>query len=438
MLLNRLEHGYAAGIAKGSLTYDDVWRRVFWGEVTHGVLRPAREVHVPKVAFVPCQSFELLKLLPTVINKEDPYDHFACSPASSAATSLVGMCSRSFRAQGTVVYSRRMGQRTRAVAGKEVTVSSPDKLYFPKLGLTKSDVIDYFLAVSGPLLESLGRRPVLLQRFPNGVGGKSFFQKRIPDGAPAWLQTTTVETINGTTSRALVLADEAHLVWAVNLGAFTIHPWAYRVPLNGIDELRIDLDPVPGIGFEEVREAAFHTHDFFRSQGITSVVKTSGSKGLHVYVALAPGWDSMAVRGAAVTVARRLAALHPELLTDRWWKEERGQRVFVDFNQNAPHKTVFGAWSVRARVGAQVSTPVTWAALQNIDPESLTIETVPQRLASDGDPWAGIYDAPQQIDDLVAEFTSGLETVGDAPWPPVYPKQPFEPPRVSPSRAKPT
>ncbi len=334
-----------------------------------------------------------------------------------------------------------MTEQVREVAGREVTITSSDKPYFPKLDLTKGDVIDYFSEVSGPILNCMRGRPVLLQRFPNGVGGKSFFQKRIPDSAPEWLETTTVETVNGTPSRALVMADEAHLLWAINLGAFTLHPWPIRLPERHVDELRIDLDPVPGIGFEEVRAAARLVHDWFTSIGITCYLKTSGSKGLHVYVPLdgsadGPGWNSYDVRGAAVTVARTLAAKHPDTLTDAWWKEERGTRVFIDFNQNAPHKTVFGAWSIRARVGAQVSTPISWDELDTVQPDTLTALTVPAKIEADGDPWAEMYSDPQDISALVAEFQDGLETIGDAPWPPVYPKQPYEPPRVAPSRAK--
>ena len=337
-----------------------------------------------------------------------------------------------------------MGETIEA-AGRSVVVTSLDKPYFPKVGLTKGDVLKYFASLSddahgAPLLNALRDRPVLLQRYPSGVSGNNFFQKRIPDGAPEWLQTTTVQTVNGTPSRALVLADAAHVLWAVNLGAFTLHPWPFRMPNGFVDELRIDLDPVPGIGFEEVREAAMLTRDWFAERSIESVVKTSGSKGLHVYVALdaspgGPKWDSYDVRGAAVTVARSLAKEHPEKLTDKWWKEERGKRVFIDFNQNAPHKTVFGAWSVRARVGAQVSTPISWENLETVNPNELTVQTIEQYLQMHGDPWAGIYDNPQNITALVEEFREGLEVIGDAPWPPVYPKQPYEPPRVSPSRA---
>ncbi len=327
------------------------------------------------------------------------------------------------------------------IAGREVPVTSLDKPYFPKVGLTKGDVLNYFVAMETQILNCLHNRPVLLQRFPNGVGGNNFFQKRIPDNAPDWIETTTVETVNGTPSRALVIADAAHVVWAVNQGAFTLHLWPFRVPTEHVDELRIDLDPVPGITFPDVREAAKLTRAWLRERGIESYLKTSGSKGLHVYVPLdgsadGPAWNSYDVRGAAVTLARGLAAEFPTKLTDAWWKEERGTRVFIDFNQNAPHKTVFGAWSVRARVGAQVSTPISWDALDDIDPNALTVQTVPARIAEHGDPWADMYADHQDIGPLVHEFRDGLETIGDAPWPPVYPKQPFEPSRVAPSRAK--
>ena len=322
------------------------------------------------------------------------------------------------------------------VDGRVVRVTSPDKVYFPRLCLTKLDIIDYFLAVSPGILNALGSRPVLLQRFPSGVDGHNFFQKRIPDSAPDWLETTTVETPNGTASRALVLHDAAHLVWAVNLGAFVLHAWPNRMPSFDVDELRVDLDPTKGVGFDDVRRAAFDCRTLLAELGIEAWVKTSGSKGLHVYVPVGPGWDGFQVRGAAVALARRLAARHSKTMTDAWWKEERGARVFVDFNQNAPHKTVFGAWSVRPRVGAQVSTPVSWEDLETLEPDSLTVETVPRRFDTFGDPWLSMYDEPQDISDLVAEFESALSTIGDAPWPPVYPKQPFEPPRVAPSRAK--
>ena len=324
------------------------------------------------------------------------------------------------------------------VAGHAVRISSPDKPYFPKLGLTKRDLVEYYLAVGEPLMRWVRDRPVLLERYPEGVGGDSFFQKRIPKSAPDWLVTTTVQTINGTPSRALVIADLAHVVWAANQGVLGLHVWQYRVDRpQWSDELRIDLDPSPGQTFEHVREAALLVRLYLAEHGIRSYVKTTGSKGIHIYVRVVDGFDSFAVRGASVVIARDLAREHPHLITDEWWKESRDGKVFVDFNQNAPHKNVFGAWGVRARVGAQVSTPIAWDDLMTITPDELTVETVPDRLAELGDPWADMDDEPQDIAAFVDRFADDLAGgIPDAPWPPVYPKMPNEAPRVQPSRAR--
>ncbi|MEV0050837.1 non-homologous end-joining DNA ligase [Saccharopolyspora shandongensis] len=322
------------------------------------------------------------------------------------------------------------------VGGTEVSVSHPDKVFFSRRGETKLDLVRYYQAVAGPLLGTLQGRPLLLERYPDGAGGKSFFQKRVPKSAPPWLQTTVVATPNGTTSDALVAADLAHIVWAVNLGCLGFHVWPYHADTPEItDELRIDLDPSPGVRYPQVLEAAVATRELLAEDGIAAEVKTSGSRGLHIYASLEPRWDSYEVRAAAVALARELERRHPELITAKWWKEERGARVFVDFNQNAPHKTVFGAWCVRPRVGAQVSTPISWDELDSVDPDELTIATVPGRVAELGDPWADRR--PQSIEPLLErsrrDMAAGLL---DAPWPPVYPKQPNEPPRVAPSRAK--
>lgn len=327
---------------------------------------------------------------------------------------------------------------TVAVAGREVRVTHPDKVFFPRDGQTKLDLVEYYRAVGEPLLAAMGGRPTLLQRFPDGAGGKSFFQKRVPAGAPRWLRTTVVATPNGTTSNALVAADLAHVVWAANMGCLGFHPWPYlAADPDHADQLRIDLDPSPGVTFDQVREGAARVKALFDELDIDSYVKTTGSKGLHVYVALEPRWDSYQVRAAAVAAARELERRHPDLMTAAWWKEERGTRVFVDFNQNAPHKTVFGAWSVRPRVGAQVSTPFAWDELADIDPETLTMAEVARRYRDDGDPWAAMYTDDQSIEPLLemsaADMAAGLM---DAPWPPVYPKMPNEPPRVAPSRAR--
>jgi DNA ligase D len=323
-------------------------------------------------------------------------------------------------------------------AGHPVEISSPRKVMFPEPGITKLDLAHYYLGVEEPIMRTVRDRPTLLQRFPNGVAGSNFFQKRIPDSAPDWLQTTIVTTPNGTTSRAIVMADIAHVLWAANLGCLGFHPWPYRAQdPDNTDELRLDLDPSPGVTFPMVREAATEVRRFLTEHDIASFVKTTGNRGLHVYVRVEPGWDSFGTRQAAIAVARALAAARPDLLTDKWWKEERGSRVFLDFNQNAPHKTVFGAWCVRARPEAQVSTPFAWDEVGSIHPDALTVRSVPDRLANSGDPWADIDAAPQSIAALVERYERDLASgMPDAPWPPVYPKMPDEARRVNPSRAR--
>jgi DNA ligase D-like protein (predicted polymerase) len=247
-----------------------------------------------------------------------------------------------------------------------------------------------------------------------------------------------VSTPNGTTSNALVVADIAHVVWAVNIGCLGLHLWPYLAadPAHA-DELRIDLDPTTGIGFEEVRTVALLCRDVLEELGLRGYPKTTGNNGLHVYLRLQPRWDSVQVRAAAVAFARELERRFPDLITANWWKEERGSRVFVDFNQNAPHKTVFGAWFARPRTGGQVSTPLTWDEVKTVVSNDLTIRTVPDLVRRRGDPWADIAVAPQSIEPLLAlaerDKEAGLQ---DAPWPPQYPKMPDEPPRVAPSRAK--
>jgi DNA ligase D len=324
------------------------------------------------------------------------------------------------------------------IAGRELTVTSPDKVFFSERGETKLDLVRYYLSVSEPFLRAAGGRPTLMQRFPQGAEGSSFFQKRVPDKVPDWLQTTIVATPNGTTSRALVLADMAHVVWAVNLACLGFHLWPHRHDTPEVaDELRLDLDPQPGVGFEEARAAAGELRKLLDELGIVGYPKTTGNRGLHVYVPLEPRWDSYEVRSAAVAIARELERRRPELITAAWWKEERGRRIFVDYNQNAPHKTIFGAWSVRARPGAQVSTPVAWDELDSIHPDELTIASVPKRVEANGDPWDGLSGNAQSLEPVLElherDRAAGLM---DAPWPPVYPKQPGEPPRVAPSRAR--
>ncbi len=369
------------------------------------------------------------------------------------------------------------------VDGHEVRVTNPGKVFFSTRGETKLDLVEYYMSVAEPLLRAMGGRPVLLERYPDGAGGKSFFQKRVPKGAPEWLTTTVVSTPNGTLSNAMVATDLAHVVWAVNMGCLGFHVWPYRAdapdleaertggrerlgtarpwperPVSAanksgddtaatrpapaypgspaVDELRIDLDPQPGVGFDQVREAASEVKAAFDELQMTVYIKTSGRRGLHVYSRLAPRWDSYDVRAAAVALAREMARRRPDLITDAWWKEERGRRVFVDFNQNAPHKTVFGAWSARPRVGAQVSAPISWDELDDVQPEDLTIATVGARVAEVGDPWAAMDGVPASLEPLLEWHARDMDSgLMDAPWPPVYPKMPNEPPRVAPSRA---
>jgi DNA ligase D len=327
---------------------------------------------------------------------------------------------------------------TITVADRELVITNPDKVFFPAVAATKLQLIHYYLDVGDAVMRAMHNRPVLLQRFPNGSSGTSFFQKRMPDNAPEWLSTTIVSTPNGTTSNALVIDDLAHLVWAVNLGCLGFHSWPIRAadPAH-CDELRIDLDPGPGTNFAMAQEAAHEVHRLFNELGLRSYIKTTGNRGLHVYVRLLPTWDSVEVRSAAVAVARELARRRSDLITDAWWKEERGERIFIDFNQNAPHKTVFAPWSVRARDHAPVSCGFTWDELDRIVTDDLTIRTVPQRLAQMGDPWADMDDHPQSLEPLL-DMVRRDQAVGlmDAPWPPVYPKMAGEPPRVAPSRAK--
>ncbi|MGD0376160.1 MAG: non-homologous end-joining DNA ligase [Streptosporangiaceae bacterium] len=322
--------------------------------------------------------------------------------------------------------------------GRDGLISHPEKVYFAERGETKGDLAEHYVRVAQPLLRAMGGRPVLLQRFPEGAGGPSFFQKRVPKNVPGWLQTTMVATPNGTRSQALVAADLDHVLWAVNLGCLGFHVWPYLAgDPEHTDELRIDLDPSPGVDFTHIRAAAHELRLLLAELGIAAYPKTTGNRGLHVYIRLQPRWDSVQVRSAAVAIARELERRRPDLITAAWWKEERGQRVFIDYNQNAPHKTVFGAWSVRARPGAQVSTPIAWTELDDIHPDQFTIASLAARLEVTGDPWLGMNENPQSLEPLLAasarDRANGLP---DAPWPPVYPKQPGEPPRVAPSRAK--
>jgi DNA ligase D len=327
-----------------------------------------------------------------------------------------------------------------AAAGRTLSLSNPTKPYFPERGETKLDLATYYLAIEEPLMRALGGRPILMERYPEGAGGPSFFQKRVPKNAPDWLQTTTVQTPNGTPSQALVAADVAHIIWAVNIGCIGLHAWPYlAADPDHADELRIDLDPSPGVDLAMVKEAATETRALLTELGIDGHPKTTGRNGIHIYVRLRPEQDSYVVRSAAVALARELERRRPDLTTAAWWKEERGARVFIDYNQNAPHKTVIGAWTVRPRPGGQASAPFAWDELESVEPCSLTIATVPARVAERGDPWASMEREPQSLEPLLEMHRRDMESgLMDAPWPPVYPKMPNEPARVAPSRAKKT
>jgi len=363
-----------------------------------------------------------------------------------AANSHIARCVGSLRRRAVdhgADYRRRVPEPQESpvvfeLDGVEVQVTNPSKVFFAERGETKLDLVHYYLAVAGPLMRAIGGRPLLMERHPNGAGGSSFFQKRVPTGAPDWLRTAVLRSPNGTPSNALVAHDMAHIVWAVNSGCLGVHVWPVRADAPQFtDELRIDLDPQPGTDFDDVRAAAFEVQSLLDEVGIRCFPKVSGSKGIHIWVRLESRWDGIEVRSAAVALARELERRRPDLLTARWWKEERGQRVFVDFNQNAPHKTMFAAWSVRPRVGGQVSMPLTWDDVGSVEPEDITIATVPGLLADGGDAWATIDDELQTLDPLLEwharDWAAGLP---DAPWPPHYPKMPHEPPRVSPSRAR--
>jgi DNA ligase D len=323
------------------------------------------------------------------------------------------------------------------VAGHEVRVSNPGKVFFPERGTTKLDLIEYYLAVADQALNHLRDRPTVLKRFVNGATEKPFFQKRIPDSAPDWLQTTTVAFPSGRTARELLPNDAAHLVWGVQLGVIDWNPWQARLPdLDHPDELRVDLDPTPKATWDDVRQVALAVNATLNDHDLMGFPKTSGSRGIHVNVRIEPEHDFITVRRAAVALAREVERRIPELATTKWWKEER-HGVFIDYNQNARDRTVASAYSVRPTPDARVSTPVSWDELPEIELADFTIDTVPQRIANTGDPSAEIDAHAGSLAKLL-ERASADEEAGlpDAPWPPNFKKMPGEAKRVQPSRAR--
>ncbi len=324
------------------------------------------------------------------------------------------------------------------VAGQTVKLSNPSKVFFPERGTTKLDLVEYYLSVADAVLIHLRDRPTTLKRYVDGAAAKPFFQKHIPDSAPDWLATADVRFPSGRPGRLLVAQDAAHLVWGINLGVIDWNPWPSTVAeLYRPDELRIDLDPNDGANFDTVRQTALVVQATLADHGLTGFPKTSGSRGIHVNVAINPEHDAITVRRAAVALAREVERRAPEIATSAWWKEERGPRVFIDYNQNAPDRTVASAYSVRPTPDARVSTPITWAEVPDVDPGAFTIDTVAQRLAEFGDPAADAESHRGRLTQLLElaqrDADAGLP---DAPWPPNFPKMPGEATRVAPSRAK--
>ncbi len=323
------------------------------------------------------------------------------------------------------------------VADRQVPVSNPGKIFFPRTGHTKMDMVRYYLAVADGALRGAGGRPMALKRFVNGAEGEPFFQKRAPEKRPDWIETVELRFPSGRTADEVVLRDPAGLVWVVNLGCIDLNPHpVLAADLDHPDELRVDLDPVPGIGWPQIRDVALVARSVLSDFGLTGWPKTSGSRGMHIYARISPDWPFADVRRAAVAVAREIERRAPDLATSKWWKEER-HGVFVDYNQNAKDRTVASAYSVRPLQDARVSTPLAWDEVPDCDPAAFTIDTVPSRFAAIGDPWEAMDSAVGSLDGLL-ELAARDEAAGlpDAPWPPHYEKQAGEQARVQPSKRR--
>jgi DNA ligase D-like protein (predicted polymerase) len=329
---------------------------------------------------------------------------------------------------------------TLEVEGREVRVTNPDKVYFPDADggpITKMELVRYWIDVADAALVGCRDRPTTLHRFPDGAGGEGFYQKRLPKGAPPWVETALITFPSGRRADMPVMADAAHLAWAATLGCLEINPWPVRSgDLDHPDELRVDLDPTTDVPFARVREVAMATRDVLEEHGLVGFAKTSGKKGIHVNVRIRPAWTFTEVRRAALALAREVERRVPDIATTKWWKEER-HGVFLDYNQNARDRTVASAYSVRPVPGAWVSTPLTWDEVPEVEPEAFTLRTVPERLRTVGDPGA-------RIDELVGALGSAFELAsvqeaegqGEAPYPPHFPKAEGEPVRAQPSRRR--
>jgi DNA ligase D-like protein (predicted polymerase) len=323
------------------------------------------------------------------------------------------------------------------LAGREVAVSNPGKVYFPRAGVTKLEMVRYYLAVAPGALGGVRDRPMALKRFVNGAEAEPFFQKRAPDKRPEWVGTVELSFPSGRTANEVVVTDEAVLAWVVNLGCIDLNPHPVRAAdLDHPDELRVDLDPVPGVEWPQIRDVALVARDVLADFGLTGWPKTSGSRGMHIYARIHPRWEFGDVRRAAVAVAREIERRAPELATSKWWKEER-HGVFVDYNQNAKDRTVASAYSLRPVPDVRASAPLAWDEVPSCDPAAYTIATMPERFARIGDPWAAMDEAAGSLDGLL-ELAARDEAAGlpDAPWPPHYDKQTGEAPRVQPSKRR--
>jgi len=323
------------------------------------------------------------------------------------------------------------------IDGREVTISNPDKVYFPETGYTKMDLVSYYLAVADGALRGVGGRPMALKRFVDGAAGEAFFQKRAPENRPEWTRVATLTFPSGRTADEIVLDDAAGLAWVVNLGCIDLNPHPVRAEdLDHPDELRVDLDPVPGIEWAQIREVALVCQEALDAVGLVGWPKTSGSRGIHINVRIEPRWTYAEVRRAALALARDVESRAPTIATSKWWKEER-HGVFLDYNQNAKDRTVASAYSVRPLPDARVSMPLRWSEVGDVVAEDFTLATVPRIYAERGDAGTRIDEAAGTLDGLLElSRRHEAEGRGDAPWPPNYAKQAGEPPRVQPSRAR--
>ncbi|WP_447946608.1 non-homologous end-joining DNA ligase [Microbacterium lacticum] len=322
---------------------------------------------------------------------------------------------------------------------REVSLSSPDRVIWPAVGITKRELAEYVIAVAEPFLRANGHRPVSLERFPDGVAGESFFSKNPPRGAPDYVHEVMCTYNSGRKHPQVVLDEAAAIVWAVQMNTVVFHPWAsLAADTDDPVELRIDLDPQPGTDFADAAAVAPALREVLREAGLDAWLKTSGNRGIHVFCPIQPTHEFLDVRHAVIAAGRELERRMPDKVTMNWWKEERGERIFVDFNQANRDRTMAGAYSPRALPTATVATPITWEELAaGVDPGAFTVRTVPQRLADLGDPWRDLQKTPGRIDTLLEWWQRDLDAgLGELPFPPEFPKMPGEPPRVQPSRAK--